>query len=98
MNTVDGRAAALTAPRFVVDDDSPWPGLSPFSEGEQNFFFGRDLEIGELCRLVRRETLSVLFAQSGAGKTSLVCAGLLPDLRKTAYLPVYIRSDHDEAG
>ena len=96
MNTVDGRGAALTAPRFVVDDDSPWPGLSPFGEGEQNFFFGRDLEIGELCRLVRRETLSVLFAQSGAGKTSLVCAGLLPELRKTDYLPVYVRLDHDE--
>ena len=84
----------------VVDDNSPWPGLLAFREANRRFFFGRGLELDDLFRRVRRETLTVLYAQSGLGKTSLLQAGLFPRLREEGFLPVPIRLDYgdDEAG
>ncbi|PYI87523.1 MAG: hypothetical protein DME26_05880 [Verrucomicrobia bacterium] len=74
--------------------ENPWPGLQSFDESAQDFFFGRDAEVEELYRLVRRETLTILYGQSGLGKTSLLQAGLFPRLRKANLLPVWIRLDY----
>jgi tetratricopeptide (TPR) repeat protein len=76
-----------------LDAENPWPGLMPFSEATRAFFHGRDAEVAELLRRVRRERLTILFGQSGLGKTSLLCAGLFPRLRAADFLPVYIRLD-----
>ncbi len=38
-----------------------------------------------------RDTLTVLFGQAGLGKTSLLQAGLFPQLRNEEFLPIYIR-------
>ena len=65
----------------AVDRNNPWPGLAPFTEAQREFFFGRDTESAELLRRVRGRPLTVLFGQSGLGKTSLLCAGLFPRLR-----------------
>ena len=64
-----------------LDAENPWPGLMPFTEATQAFFHGREAEAAELLRRVRRERLTILFGQSGLGKTSLLCAGLFPRLR-----------------
>lgn len=80
-----------------VDANNPWPGLEAFAESDCEFFFGRDEETAELLRLVKRETLTVLFGQSGLGKTSLLRAGLFPKLRRADCLPIYIRLDHPES-
>jgi WD40 repeat protein len=74
-----------------VSAEQPWPGLMPFTEDAQAFFHGRDAEAVELLRLIKRETLTVLFGQSGLGKSSLLNAGLFPKLRQEDFLPVYIR-------
>ena len=74
-----------------IDADSPWLGLLPFSQETQRFFFGRDAEIREIFLRVRNETLTVLFGQSGYGKTSLLNAGLIPKLRAAAFRPVLLR-------
>src|SRR3954471_20298967 len=81
-----------------VDRENPWPGLSSFTEDTRGFFFGRDRETEELARLVRRATLTVLFGQSGLGKSSLLQAGLFPLLRETDHLPLYLRLDHNAEG
>src|SRR4051812_48471769 len=78
----------------LVDPDNPWPGLSSFTEETRALFFGRDKETDELSRLVSRETLTVLFGQSGLGKSSLLQAGLFPLLRESDHLPLYLRLDH----
>src|SRR5947209_8200568 len=80
--------------RQALSPDNPWPGLDPFDETDREYFHGRTAESGELLRLVRRELLTVLFARSGLGKTSLLRAGLFPLLRADDYLPVYLRLDH----
>ena len=71
--------------------ERPWPGLAAYTEADAGFFFGREAESVELHRLVRAETLSVLFGTSGLGKTSLLEAGLFPRLRAAGWLPVTIR-------
>ena len=74
-----------------IDAEHPWPGLLPFTEDASDFFHGRDAEADELVRLIERETLTILFGQSGLGKSSLLNAGVFPRLRRASYLPVYLR-------
>lgn len=74
-----------------------WRGLESFSEGDHQRFYGRSLEIADLTRRVSQRRLTILFGQSGLGKTSLLRAGLFPELRKLRLLPVYLRIDHHTA-
>jgi WD40 repeat protein/uncharacterized protein YeeX (DUF496 family) len=80
-----------------VDTQNPWPGLVAFTEELQKYFHGRDEETDELLRRVQRKNLTVLFGQSGLGKSSLLQAGLFPRLRAEGFLPVAIRLDHSAA-
>jgi len=87
-------------PSQTIDAEHPWPGLMPFTEQASRFFHGREGETNELVRLIEREPLSVLFGQSGLGKSSLLNAGVFPRLRRAGYLPIYLRlnlDDGDEA-
>ena len=77
-----------------VDQLRPWLGLDSFSEHTRAFFYGRDEEVGELARRVQRKLLTVLFGQSGLGKTSILRAGIVPRLRGEGYCPVYVRIDY----
>ena len=43
---------------------------------------------------MQRKLLTVLFGQSGLGKTSILRAGLVPRLRRQGYCPVYVRIDY----
>lgn len=79
-----------------ISSEQPWPGLAAFPESAQDFFHGRKEATGDLLRLVSTSHASVLFAQSGLGKTSLIQAGLFPVLRREDYLPIYVRLDHAE--
>ena len=76
-----------------LDADNPWPGLAWFDESAAAFFNGRQREIAELKRLLLQAPLTVLFGRSGLGKTSLLKAGLFPELRRSGMLPVYTRFD-----
>lgn len=73
---------------------NPWLGLNAFTENLQEYFHGREAETDELFRRVKRKPLTVLFGQSGLGKTSLLMAGLFPRLRQDRFLPVAVRLDY----
>jgi len=60
--------------------NNPYVGPRPFTEEDEHFFFGRTEEIEVLASLVSTRRASLLFAQSGAGKSSLLMAGLAPRL------------------
>ena len=75
----------------TIDAERPWPGLLPFTEDARMYFHGREAETDDLFRLIEREPLTVLFGQSGLGKSSLLNAGVFPNLRRAGYLPVYLR-------
>src|SRR5512142_1795104 len=84
-----GAAAAVT-----IDPQNPWLGLFSYSEETRAYFHGREEETAELARRVQRKLLTVLFGQSGLGKTSLLRAGLVPRLRDEGFCPIYVRIDY----
>ncbi|HWG32021.1 MAG TPA: hypothetical protein VN676_15810, partial [Steroidobacteraceae bacterium] len=89
-------AASVVPPAISasVDPNNPWLGLASFTEESRDFFYGREAEVAELARRVQRKLLTVLFGQSGLGKTSILRAGLVPRLRGHGYCPVYVRIDY----
>ncbi|MCK9930338.1 hypothetical protein MXD62_24775 [Frankia sp. Mgl5] len=60
--------------------DLPYVGLRPFEEDESGSFFGRDAEARSLSAAWLRSRLVIAHGPAGAGKTSLLRAGVLPDL------------------
>lgn len=69
-----------------------YPGAKPFAENQANVFYGRDQASSNLHRLIKQEELVVLHAKSGVGKSSLIKAGLLPQIRTTSsFTPLEIR-------
>ncbi len=71
-----------------LQNRSPYPGLHYFTEQDAPLFFGRDKEITELLDLLKppgKRFIAVIGA-SGSGKSSLVAAGVIPDvLEKTSW-------------
>ena len=69
---------------------NPYVGPRPFKREEQSLFFGREREISELQSLVTAHRTLLIYAASGAGKTSLLNAGLLPLMEREGFevLPV----------
>lgn len=63
---------------------APYPGLVPFGEHDAPFFFGRDVERRTAVRALDARPLTVLFGPSGAGKTSLLRAGVAFEIRRRA--------------
>jgi WD40 repeat protein len=61
-----------------VEERSPYPGLSSFTEKDAAVFFGREGEIEALWRKLRSRNLLAVIGPSGAGKSSFVRAGILP--------------------
>ncbi len=99
MNDRSDKDAELTAPAHAgdgaeVDRQHPWLGLASFTEETRGYFHGREEEVAELARRVQRKLLTILFGQSGLGKTSILRAGLVPKLRPEGYCPVYVRVDY----
>ncbi len=65
----------------MTGSPNPFVGPRPFEFGEQ--LWGRDWEICELDNLLSAERIVLLHSPSGAGKSSLVQAGLLPRVKKS---------------
>jgi tetratricopeptide (TPR) repeat protein len=85
-----------TSAPSAVDAQHPWLGLDSFTEETRAYFYGRDEEVAELARRVQRKLLTILFGQSGLGKTSILRAGIVPRLRPLGYCPVYVRIDYSQ--
>jgi WD40 repeat protein/energy-coupling factor transporter ATP-binding protein EcfA2 len=59
---------------------NPFPGLRPFQIEEKYLFFGREEQTAELLTRLRKTRFLAVVGVSGSGKSSLVRAGLLPEL------------------
>ncbi len=87
----------ITDPKATATPETPWIGLRSFTEGDSHYFFGRNREIQELTNRIQHRQLTVLFGQSGLGKTSLIQAGVAPQLRAAGHQLVLVRLIHDPA-
>ena len=71
--------------------DSPYRGLGAFEERDAAFFFGREAAATQVLELMSRRLdgagLLVVSGVSGAGKSSLLRAGVLPRMRGAGLEP-----------
>ena len=59
---------------------NPYVGLRPFFADDSLYFFGREPQTAELLKILHAQRFLGVVGSSGSGKSSLVCAGLLPAL------------------
>ncbi len=62
----------------------PFPGLAPYKEGDAPFFFGREPERDLIVANLLSSRLTVVYGPSGVGKSSLLRAGVVPEVRDRA--------------
>lgn len=74
---------------------NPWAGLTPYEDPMDGTpihkFCGREDEIFDVTRLIDDNFFVTLYGKSGIGKTSLLNAGVFPNLRRQQYVPLSIR-------
>jgi CHASE2 domain-containing sensor protein len=91
----------------VTANGGPYVGLDYFVEDDAGLFFGRDGERKRIIGNLRASRLTLLYAESGVGKTSLLRAGVAARIRQLAarrvaergsarYVPVVFSSWRDE--
>jgi serine/threonine protein kinase len=60
---------------------NPYMSFYEFDENDANGFFGRSEEISNISTIFYKEKILILRGSSGSGKSSLIKAGLFPQLR-----------------
>ncbi len=80
----------MSAPALPATErtGSPYKGLDHYQEQDAPFFFGRDVERDLVVANVLAAPLTLLYGQSGVGKSSLLHAGAVPRLREAPDLAV----------
>src|SRR3954447_26373642 len=63
---------------------SPYQGIVPFAESDAEWFFGRDESREIVIDNLRAYRVSVLYGESGVGKSSILHASVLPRLQAEA--------------
>ncbi len=81
--------------RPAAPPDQPYKFLYAFEIEDADIFFGRGVASQAFHQTLLKDRLTVLHARSGAGKTSLLNAGLLPRLIREGHLPVCARAYED---
>ena len=87
-------------PRVPVDGasepfDKPYKGLESFQVEDRDLFHGRDAEAEHLIARILSSRFTLLHAQSGAGKTSLLNARVIPGMESRGWFPVRILLQND---
>ena len=78
-----------------MEKSSPFKFLDAFQENDRSVFFGREEEIERLYDLVHQCRLTLLYGQSGTGKTSLVRCGLVNRFMPSDWFHLYLRRGDD---
>ena len=61
---------------------SPYVGPRPYERDERNLFYGRDYETIQIISLILSNQLTLIYSQSGVGKTSLFNTKIIYELEK----------------
>jgi hypothetical protein len=83
-------------------ETNPFVGPRPFQHGDSATFFGREAEVRQTTSLAFAHRVVVIHSPAGAGKTSLLSAGLIPALSDDEHFDVLpvgrVRASIDHAG
>ena len=85
-----------TPGRRPAGDPTPYRGLATFQPEDADWFYGREALIDALVARLRRMAnggLLTVVGASGSGKSSLLCAGLVPAIRSGRLAPDFAGSD-----
>jgi WD40 repeat protein/energy-coupling factor transporter ATP-binding protein EcfA2 len=82
VNAIKGVPLGPSVPLEPRNDICPYRGLQTFTEDQAQFFFGRDGDVQRLIEKLKAGRFLAVLGPSGSGKSSLVRAGLLPELRR----------------
>ncbi|HEX9975127.1 MAG TPA: hypothetical protein VGD14_23940, partial [bacterium] len=70
---------------------APYKYLDYYTFEDADLFFGREEETQRMVGEILSTRLLVLFSPSGSGKTSLINAGVRPQLENLGYQTIYTR-------
>ncbi len=73
-----------------MTDFCPYKGLQPFTEADRAYFFGRERDQEIIASNLYAAPLTILYGTSGVGKSSVLMAGVVPQLRGTPRLAVVV--------
>ena len=85
------RAVAVAQHSGISAPAAPYRGIQSFRYEDHAIFFAREDEKRELASLVSVYRGVMLYGDSGAGKSSLVNAGLLPQAVSQGFAPLIVR-------
>lgn len=88
-------SAAAVKEKQIRVHRPPYMFLDYYTAADADIFCGRDTETQIATRLALSHRLLTLFGPSGAGKTSLLLAGVTPQLAAWGYQHVYVRALED---
>ncbi len=74
-------AGGAPAPGGETELRNPYKGLHAFLEADADDFFGREQLVADLVERVVAERFLAVVGPSGSGKSSVVLAGLVPEIR-----------------
>ncbi|MCB1051740.1 MAG: winged helix-turn-helix domain-containing protein [Acidobacteria bacterium] len=74
-----------TQENAFLQNRPPFFGLNAYLEKDAAVFWGRSEEIQQLCAKIHQFPLVVLHGKTGIGKSSLVQAGVIPQLKKAGW-------------
>ena len=80
---------------MLQKENNPWVGLASYKRQDAARFYGREKETRLLSELIQTNYCTILYGKSGAGKTSLIQAGVCPLLADARYLPLSMKLTHD---
>lgn len=75
----------------TVTRGNPYKGLLTYRLSDAALFFGRARAVADVLDRLGRGPLLILHSESGAGKSSLLQAGVMPQLIGRGHLPVFLR-------
>ncbi len=69
----------------VVSDECPYRGLQAFDKEHAKFFFGRQKVVNIIQQKLAQANFIPIIGASGSGKSSVVLAGLIPQLNESEW-------------
>ncbi|MGC9527622.1 MAG: CHAT domain-containing protein [Limnospira sp.] len=81
----EATATATDGTKEADDLPCPYRGLFSFEPEDAEYFFGRDIFIEELYRAIQNRNFIPILGASGSGKSSVILAGLVPNLLKEGH-------------